>query len=108
MAYFIEVDSYEHKQKIIVNLENIVQVVATNHGCLVYMSENRTISVRDTYDYFKQYCMVPVTKDQITAKVNSLGPIKKEPIEIPSLAEKKIEAPKTPKVEKAGSTTEGI
>ena len=108
MAYFIEVDSYEHKQKIIVNLENIVQVLPTNHGSLIYLTENKILSVRDNYDYFKQYCMVPVTSNNISEKVKNLGPIKKEIIEIPSLADKKIEAPKAPKPEKAGTTTEGI
>lgn len=95
MALFVEVDSIEKNCKVIINLEEVVEIAPlVAGGCDLFFSDSaavggkRAMRVRDDYPLFQQFAIQSVSPEQI-AKVNnrSTKAISKEPItfDIPKL-----------------------
>lgn len=85
MALFVEVDSVEKQSKVIINLEEVVEIAPlTSGGCALFLAHG-VIKVKDNYDQFKQFAMQTVSSEDVANQVKKLKGMKKEPIEIPTL-----------------------
>jgi hypothetical protein len=72
MALFVEVNSFEKKCKVIVNLDQIVEIAPlVDGGCILFMSDSagmnsrQGIRVDDNYSQFLQFAMQTVTAEDI-------------------------------------------
>ncbi len=90
MATFIEVDSVEKNCKVIINLDEVIEIAPlAAGGCVLFFADSAAVNgksayaVKDTYDQFKQFAMQTVTAESIASRF----PSKKEKIE-------KLEIPK--------------
>jgi len=94
MSLFVEVESVEKNCKVIINLDEVIEIAPLiEGGCALFFVDGASVGgktsykVKDSYEAFKQFAMETVTADAVAAKVKSLkkqtGP--KEPIEIPVL-----------------------
>jgi hypothetical protein len=82
MALFVEVDSVEKNSKVIINLDEVIEIAPlTSGGCALFLSHG-VIKVRDNYDQFKQFAMQTVSSDDIAKKVKA---IKGTILDIPKL-----------------------
>ena len=85
MALFVEVDSVEKQSKVIINLDEVVEIAPlTSGGCALFLAHG-VIKVKDNYDQFKQFAMQTVSSEDVANQVKKLKGVKKEPIEIPTL-----------------------
>ena len=85
MALFVEVDSVEKQSKVIINLDEVVEIAPlTSGGCALFLT-HVVIKVKDNYDQFKQFAMQTVSSEDVANQVKKLKGVKKEPIEIPTL-----------------------
>jgi len=85
MALFVEVDSVEKQSKVIINLDEVVEIAPlTSGGCALFLAHG-VIKVKDNYDQFKQFAMQTVSSEDVANQVKKLKGAKKEPIEIPTL-----------------------
>lgn len=96
MALFVEVESIEKNCKVIINLEEVIEIAPLlAGGCDLFFSDaaavggKRAMRVKDEYPLFQQFAVQPVSAEQI-AKVNnrSSKAITKEPLEIPEFGKK--------------------
>lgn len=94
MSLFVEVDSIEKQCKVIINLEEVVEIAPlVEGGCALFFADQAAVGgktaykVKDSYDAFKQFAMETVSAADVAAKVKSLKKIagKTEPIQIPTL-----------------------
>lgn len=94
MSLFVEVTSVEKKCKVIINLEEVIEIAPlVDGGCALFFVDGASVGgktsykVEDSYDAFKQFAMETVTADAVAAKVKSLKKVagKTEPIQIPTL-----------------------
>ena len=90
MATFIEVESVEKNCKVIINLDEVIEIAPLSvGGCVLFFADSAAVNgksaypVKDTYDQFKQFAMQTVTAESISARF----PSKKEKVE-------KLEIPK--------------
>ena len=74
----VEVTSVEKNCRIIVNLEKVIEIVPlTAGGCALFLSDNAgvnsrsSITVKESYDMFKQFAMQTVTADDIQKRFPS-------------------------------------
>jgi hypothetical protein len=82
MALFVEVDSVEKSSKVIINLDEVVEIAPlTSGGCALFLAHG-VIKVKDNYDQFKQFAMQTVSSDDIAKKVKA---IKGTILDIPKL-----------------------
>jgi hypothetical protein len=91
MATFIEVESVEKNCKVIINLDEVIEIAPLAvGGCVLFFADSAAVNgksaypVKDTYDQFKQFAMQTVTAESIAARF----PTKKEKtekLEIPKL-----------------------
>jgi hypothetical protein len=91
MALFVEVESVEKNCKVIVNLDEVLEIAPlTSGGCALFFSDSAAVGgktsykVKDEYDQFKQFAMQTVSADDITKRF----PTKKSkdvPLDIPKL-----------------------
>ena len=85
MALFVEVDSVEKQSKVIINLDEVVEIAPlTSGGCALFLAHG-VIKVKDDYSQFKQFAMQTVSSEDVANQVKKLKGMKKEPIEIPTL-----------------------
>jgi hypothetical protein len=85
MALFVEVDSVDKGCKVILNMDEVMEVAPmSTGGCHLFLSDGRIYKVRDNYPLFQQFAMQTVSADDVAAKVKSL---KKQAgtLEIPTL-----------------------
>ena len=97
MGLFVEVESVEKQCKVIINLDEVVEIAPlVEGGCALFFSDSAavggksTYKVKNSYDSFKQFAMETVSADDIAKQVKSLKKTagKTEPIEIPVLGAK--------------------
>ena len=92
MATFVEVDSVEKGCKVIINLDDIIEIAPlAAGGCVLFFADSAAVNgksayaVKDSYEQFKQFAMQTVSSEDIAARVKSLK--KNVPVEfdIPKL-----------------------
>jgi hypothetical protein len=90
MALFVEVTSKEKLCKVIINLDQIVEVAPLKSGgCDLFFNDaaavggTRVMKVEDSYTQFQQFAMQTVSTDDIARQVKKLKG--SAPIEIPTL-----------------------
>jgi hypothetical protein len=81
MATFVEVDSVEKGCKVIINLDDIIEIAPlAAGGCVLFFADSAAVNgksayaVKDSYEQFKQFAMQTVTAESISARF----PTKKE------------------------------
>jgi hypothetical protein len=91
MALFVEVESVEKNCKVIVNLDEVLEIAPlTSGGCALFFSDSAAVGgktsykVKDDYDQFKQFAMQTVSADDI-AKRFPTKKSKDATLEIPKL-----------------------
>jgi hypothetical protein len=91
MATFIEVDSVEKGCKVIINLDEIIEIAPLAvGGCVLFFADSAAVNgksaypVKDSYDQFKQFAMQTVTAESIASRFPSKKE-KTEKLEIPKL-----------------------
>ena len=79
MALFVEVNSTEKDCKVIINLEEVVEVAPLKSGgCDLFFNDaaavggTRVMKVKDNYDLFSQFVIQPVSSADIAKKVANL------------------------------------
>jgi len=89
MSLFVEVNSIDKQCKVIINLDEVVEIAPlVEGGCAIFFSDGAgmnsktAIKVADEYDTFKQFVMQTVSADDIKKQVKSL---KAQALEIPKL-----------------------
>lgn len=92
MALFVEVDSMEKGCKVIINLDQIVEIAPlAQGGCALFMADNAGVGakasmrVKNEYEDFKQFAMQTVSADDIAARFPKVKKDKNEKLEIPKL-----------------------
>jgi hypothetical protein len=92
MSLFVEVESVDKNCKVIINLDEVVEIAPLiEGGCALFFTDNAgtnsksTIKVKDSYDQFKQFVMQTVTAEDISKKVKSMKSQTSQPMEIPKL-----------------------
>ena len=94
MGLFVEVESVEKNCKVIINLDEVLEIAPlVEGGCALFFVDGASVGgktsykVKDSYDAFKQFAMETVSAADVAAKVKSLKKIagKAEPIQIPTL-----------------------
>lgn len=73
MALFVEVDSTDKGCKVILNMDEVMEVapMATG-GCHLFLSDGRIFKVKDSYTLFQQFAMQTVSSDDISKRIKSL------------------------------------
>jgi hypothetical protein len=73
MGLFVEVESTDKKCKVIINLDDVIEIAPLlDGGCILYFASTGPYKVKDSYDQFKQFAMETVSADDIAKKVKSL------------------------------------
>lgn len=90
MALFVEVNSVDKDCKVIINLDDVVEIAPlAAGGCALVFSDGptgkSTYRVTDSYELFKQFAMETVSADDIAKRVKSIKGAKSEPLDIPKL-----------------------
>jgi len=90
MSLFVEVDSVEKQCKVIVNLDEVVEIAPLKEGgCVLFFADTAAVGgkssykVTDSYELFKQFAMQTVSADDIAKRFPKKP--KDAPIEIPKL-----------------------
>lgn len=89
MSLFVEVDSLDKGCKVIINLDEVVEIAPLREGgCAIFFSDGAgmnsktAIKVSNDYDMFKQFVLQTVSAEDISRKVKSL---KNQTFDIPKL-----------------------
>jgi len=79
MSLFVEVNSIDKQCKVIINLDEVVEIAPlVEGGCAIFfadgagMNSKSAIKVSDEYDMFKQFVLQTVSTEDIQKKVKSL------------------------------------
>jgi hypothetical protein len=90
MALFVEVTSKEKHCKVIINLDQLLEVAPLKSGgCDLFFNDaaavggTRVMKVEDSYAQFQQFAMQTVSADDIAKQVKKLKG--SAPMEIPTL-----------------------
>jgi len=85
MALFVEVQSVEKGCKVVLNMDEVVEVAPmSTGGCHLFLSDGRIYKVKDNYPLFQQFAMQTVSSDDIANQVKKLKG-KVVDLEIPKL-----------------------
>jgi hypothetical protein len=75
MSLFVEVDSVDKGCKVIINLEEVVEIAPlVSGGCAIFftdgagMNSRSSFKVKNSYDEFKQFVMQTVSAEDITKR----------------------------------------
>ena len=75
MALFVEVDSAEKNCKVILNLDEVVEIAPLKDGgCAIFfadgagMNSKSAMKVKNNYDEFKQFAMQTVSSEDIAKR----------------------------------------
>jgi hypothetical protein len=90
MSLFIEVESVEKQCKVIVNLEQVVEIAPLfEGGCALFFADSAAVGgktamkVKDSYPHFQQLAMQMVSSEDIAKKVKAIKA--SAPLEVPKL-----------------------
>jgi hypothetical protein len=82
MALFVEVDSVDKNCKVIVNLEEVLEIAPlAAGGCALFFSDSAAVGgktsykVKDNYDQFKQFAMQTVSAEDIARRFPKAEPV---------------------------------
>ena len=85
MSLFIEVESVEKKCKVIVNLDQVIEIAPLYEGgCALFFADSAAVGgktamkVVDSYPMFQQLAMQVVSTEDIAKKVKSLKSVAME------------------------------
>lgn len=86
MALFVEVESVDKNCKVVLNMDEVMEVapMATG-GCHLFLTDGRIYKVKDNYPMFQQFAMQTVSSEDIAARVKSLKKQAGIPLDIPKL-----------------------
>lgn len=85
MGLFVEVQSVEKNCKVILNMDEVVEVAPmSTGGCHLFLSDGRIYKVKDSYPLFQQFAMQTVSADDIANQVKKLK-TKTVDLDIPKL-----------------------
>lgn len=86
MALFVEVNSTEKKCKVILNMDEVMEVAPmSSGGCHLFLTDGRIFKVSDSYTLFQQFAMQTVSSDDIAKRVKAIKGGQKNDLEIPTL-----------------------
>ena len=92
MALFVEVESVEKQCKVIINLDEVIEIAPLAvGGCALFIADSaaaggsKAYKVKDSYDQFKQFAMQTVSSEDIAARVKSLKKNVPVDLDIPKL-----------------------
>ena len=92
MSLFVEVDSVEKGCKVIINLDEVIEIAPlAAGGCALFFADSaaaggsKTYKVKDSYDQFKQFAMQPVSAEDIAKRFPKTKPDKPTEYNIPKL-----------------------
>ena len=95
MSLFVEVESVEKQCKVILNLDEVVEVAPLREGgCLITLSDLRLLKVRDDYSLFKQFAMQTVTADDIAKRFPRDSVAKHDPKAVKTKTAEAVDIPK--------------
>jgi len=90
MATFVEVESVEKSCKVIVNLDEVIEIAPlAAGGCVLFFNDSAAVNgksaypVKDSYNQFKQFALETVSADDIAARFPKKE--KSNKVEIPKL-----------------------
>lgn len=79
MALFVEVESVEKQCKVIVNLDQVIEIAPlAAGGCALFIVDpaavggSKAYKVKESYDEFKQFAMQTVSSEDIANRIKSL------------------------------------
>ena len=73
MALFVEVNSTDKGCKVILNMDEVMEVAPMQSGgCHLFLTDGRIYKVTDSYALFQQFAMQTVSSDDIAKRVKSL------------------------------------
>lgn len=92
MSLFVEVDSVDKNCKVIINLDEIVEIAPLREGgCAIFfadsagMNSRTSYKVKNNYDEFKQFVMQTVSSEDIAKRFPTKKKVQPETLEIPKL-----------------------
>ncbi len=92
MALFVEVESVEKNSKVIINLDEVIEIAPLlEGGCVLFFADQAAVGgksaykVKDSYDAFKQFAMQTVSSEDIAKRFPTKKSKAEAPIEIPKL-----------------------
>ncbi|NBP01798.1 MAG: hypothetical protein EBU90_17000 [Proteobacteria bacterium] len=101
MATFVEVNSVEKNCKVIVNLDEIIEIAPlAAGGCVLFFADSAAVNgksaypVKDSYEQFKQFAMQTVTADDIARRFPKTVKLDEPPVSKASAKTSKMEIPK--------------
>jgi len=90
MATFVEVESVEKSCKVIVNLDEVIEIAPLSAGgCVLFFNDSAAVNgksayhVKDSYNQFKQFALETVSAEDIAARFPKKE--KSNKVEIPRL-----------------------
>lgn len=73
MSTFVEVQSVEKDCQVIINLDHVVEIAPLKEGgCAIFLTNNESTRVKDSYELFKQFALQTVSVDDIAKKFKSV------------------------------------
>ena len=73
MALWVEVDSVEKGCRVMMNMDEVVEIAPfAAGGCHLFLNDGRIYKVKDSYALFQQFAMQTVSPDDIAKQVKSL------------------------------------
>jgi hypothetical protein len=94
MSLFVEVDSLEKGCKVIINLDEVVEIAPlAAGGCALFFADSASVGgsksykVADSYEQFKQFAIMPVSAEDIAKRFPTKNSKPNKPMEfdIPKL-----------------------
>jgi hypothetical protein len=92
MGLFVEVESVEKGCKVIVNLDEVIEIAPlASGGCALFFSDpsstggSKTYKVKDSYEQFLQFAILPVSAEDIAKRFPSKKANKPVELDIPKL-----------------------
>lgn len=80
MALFVEVDSVEKQCRVIVNLDDVLEIAPLREGgCALFFADSAAVNgktafkVKDSYEQFRQFAMQTVSSDDIAKRIESIN-----------------------------------
>jgi hypothetical protein len=92
MSLFVEVDSVDKGCKVIINLDEVIEIAPlSSGGCALFFADSasvggsKTYKVKDSYDQFLQFAVLPVSADDIAKRFPTKKVNKPVELDIPKL-----------------------
>jgi hypothetical protein len=92
MSLFVEVDSIDKGCKVIINLDEVLEIAPlAAGGCVLFFADQSSpggktsYKVKDSYDQFKQFAMQTVSAEDIAARFPTKKSNKPVELDIPKL-----------------------